>query len=106
MYCEDIEAWVFRHNHIRTLGSMANIKGNSTEDDNEENECHWLLRSPSTDDFDIISVAALGEWSVWKGVINNGYPITITCNECLSTADWYVFFYARCLAGSCETSVS
>ena len=98
MYCKDIEAWVFRHAHIFTHGHFQH--SSNTKETNEENECNWLLRSPSTDDFDIISVAALGEWSVWRGVVNVNYPITVTCNECISTADWYVFLYARCLACS------
>ena len=68
-----------------------NVKENNTEEKEKvENECNWLLRSPSTDDFDIISVAGMGGWSVWKGVVGVNYPITITCNECSSRADWYV----------------
>ncbi|EJK53216.1 hypothetical protein THAOC_27398 [Thalassiosira oceanica] len=87
MYCEDIEAWVFRHSRIRTMVNV-NVKENNTEEKEKvENECNWLLRSPSTDDFDIISVAEMGGWSVWKGVVGVNYPITVTCNECSSRAD-------------------
>lgn len=99
MYCEDIEAWVFRHSRIRTMVNV-NVKENNTEEKEKvENECNWLLRSPSTDDFDIISVAEMGGWSVWKGVVGVNYPITVTCNECSSRADCN--YHGECVDEKC-----
>lgn len=83
MYCEDIEAWVFRHPQIRTKNTA--VTGGETE-----NECNWLLRSPRTDSFDLIEVAEAGGWEVWKGVKDVDYTISITCNDCGDDADWYV----------------
>lgn len=72
IYCEDLESWVFRHANIFT----------SHDDQTEENECSWLLRSPQTESFDIIEVARESDWSVWTGYIEPDYSISITCNEC------------------------
>jgi len=71
VYCEDIESWVFRHEHIRTSLS-----------EDLENDCSWLLKSPETDSYDIIELAEESEWFVWKGLIESEYRISIECNEC------------------------
>ena len=73
VYCEDIEAWIFRHELIRT---------SSERDEEHENECSWLLRSPNTDSFDIIELSEENNWFVWQGLIENDYPVAIECNEC------------------------
>jgi len=96
IYCEDIEAWVFRHARIRTVPIE---EENNADEINEGNECNWLLRSPETDDFDIISVAEEGGWSVWKGVVGTNYPITVTCNECSSNADCN--YHGECVDEKC-----
>ncbi|KAL9187447.1 hypothetical protein ACHAXT_001550 [Thalassiosira profunda] len=77
VYCAELEAWVFRHEMIST----------SPRDEDEENECSWLLRSPETESFDIIEVAQeQNRWMIWEGRIEQEYSITITCNECYDEA--------------------
>eukprot|EP00577_Skeletonema_sp_RCC1716_P005244 CAMPEP_0113387154 /NCGR_PEP_ID=MMETSP0013_2-20120614/8386_1 /TAXON_ID=2843 ORGANISM="Skeletonema costatum, Strain 1716" /NCGR_SAMPLE_ID=MMETSP0013_2 /ASSEMBLY_ACC=CAM_ASM_000158 /LENGTH=769 /DNA_ID=CAMNT_0000270033 /DNA_START=12 /DNA_END=2318 /DNA_ORIENTATION=+ /assembly_acc=CAM_ASM_000158 len=74
IYCEDLEAWVFRHKNIRT-----------SLDELEENECSWLLKSPQTESFDLIE---LGQsfWNVWLGQVEREYPIFVGCNDCYDNA--------------------
>jgi len=93
MYCEDIEAWVFRHPQIRTKNTA--VTGGETE-----NECNWLLRSPRTDSFDLIEVAEAGGWEVWKGVKDVDYTISITCNDCGDDADCN--YNGKCVDQKCE----
>jgi len=74
IYCEKLEAWVFRHKNIRT-----------SLDELEENKCSWLLKSPQTESFDLIE---LGQsfWSVWLGQVEREYPIFVGCNDCYDNA--------------------
>jgi len=62
VYCEDDEAWVFRHERIRTSANEEN-----------ENECNWLLKSAHTDSYDIIELTKENAWSVWTDVVVPGY---------------------------------
>ncbi|KAL7551942.1 hypothetical protein ACHAWF_015151 [Thalassiosira exigua] len=78
MYCDEIESWVFNHPDIKT----SNPKESSTT----ENDCSWLLRSPSTDSYDITELAEDEEWFVWTGLIESDYRISIECNECTGNA--------------------
>ncbi len=73
VYCLAIKAWVFRHRDIKT--SKKN-----------QNECGWLLRSPETTEYDLLSVAK-EDWLWWKGTIEEGMVIKASCNECSSMAD-------------------
>lgn len=52
-----------------------------------QNECSWLLRSPTTDSYDLIQLAEETEWLIWKGLQESEYRISIECNECDSDAD-------------------
>lgn len=74
VYCEDIEAWVFRHPNILT--------SDTSDEVDDENECSWLLRSPSTETFDLTELAEEEEWFVWQGLVESDYRISIECNEC------------------------
>jgi len=75
IYCEDIEAWVFRHRHITTsLYSDAS------------NECQWLLRSEQTEDFDLVELSTRF-WRLWDGKIVDDYRIDIDCAECANDSD-------------------
>jgi hypothetical protein len=71
VYCEAIEAWVFRKYKRSRSSHMPNcVQSNSrpnpghknittalTEGNNSKNECDWLLRSPNTESYDIIQLA-------------------------------------------------
>ena len=69
---------MFRHEQISTSSPL---------EDQEENECSWLLRSDETDSYDVIEVATEGHWSVWTGQIDRESSISIDCNECNNNVD-------------------
>mmetsp|Transcript_22209 Transcript_22209/g.45394 ORF Transcript_22209/g.45394 Transcript_22209/m.45394 type:complete len:708 (+) Transcript_22209:228-2351(+) len=91
VYCEDDEAWVFRHERIRTSANEEN-----------ENECNWLLKSAHTDSYDIIELTKENAWSVWTDVVVPGYEISITCNECYSTSECN--YHGNCIKQKCHCS--
>jgi len=82
-YCEDINAWIFTHEHIK--------KGN------DDSGCNWLLRSPETDSYDLLEVNP--SWSIWVGVIGST-SVSITCNECNDNTDCNL--NGQCVDGSCQ----
>eukprot|EP00804_Cyclotella_cryptica_P006489 CCRYP_012786-RB/>CCRYP_012786-RB protein AED:0.12 eAED:0.12 QI:1112/0.7/0.90/1/0.8/0.90/11/549/703 len=73
VYCEDAESWVFRHEKISTTLS---------QEDDDQNECDWLLLSPQTENYDLIEMAQEEYWSMWRGAVMKNYEVYITCNEC------------------------
>jgi hypothetical protein len=76
VYCKELRAWVFRHPQIKT---SVNAR--------EENECSWLLRSPTTFSYNIAEVAPSEGWQVWKGMIDWSSGLSVSCNECAQTSD-------------------
>ena len=56
IYCDKIGSWVFTHPFITA-------SEDGTKNGEEENECSWLLRSPCTQNFDILSLLD-GDWKV------------------------------------------
>lgn len=72
-YCESENAWVFTHEMIR----KTKTSGNSS--------CPWLLRSPNTDEFDLLDVPHT--WEIWVGVIDNEAQMSVACNECRDDTD-------------------
>ncbi len=84
-YCQEEEAWVFMHERIRKEANRQNVS------------CPWLLRSPTTDSYDLLEV--LGDWSIWTGVIENGVTIHVSCNECESESDCN--FHGKCMDRVC-----
>ncbi len=69
-YCEDIESWVITHSKIRT-----------SLDENEKNECNWLLRSDETEEFDLVELSKTEHWFLWKGQVKKDYKIGVSCAE-------------------------
>lgn len=65
-YCKDIKSWVFIHENIR-------------KSKRHDSDCPWLLRSETTDAYDIEDVQ--GPWQVWRGLIETT-DVQISCNEC------------------------
>ena len=76
IYCEDIEAWVFQHQNIRTSPTQdEEVRFESIEicihlsiyhlikiyymlfAFQSKNDCSWLLKSQNTDSYDIIELA-------------------------------------------------
>jgi len=82
-YCEEISAWVFRHDNIR--------KGN------DESGCNWLLRSPETSEFDLLKVDP--GWSIWVGTVETTTVLT-SCNECSDDIDCNL--NGQCVDGKCD----
>jgi len=72
-YSTDIGAWIFTHPYI---------KKSIDEDPDSES---WLLRSPPTEDFDLLSSTA-EDWSIWLGRIDTT-RVTIACNLCIDDTD-------------------
>jgi len=93
VFCEAIDAWVFRHEDI-------SISRN--DDDERDNECAWLLYSDETNSFDIIELADENEWLVWTGQIQSDYKVSIVCNECHDKIDCN--FHGKCENKKCECS--
>ncbi len=44
----------------------------------------WLLRSPETDSYDLLTVG--GSWGIWLGRIDNT-EVNYACNACNEAAD-------------------
>ena len=47
-----------------------------------QNDCSWLLKSPSTDSYDIIEMAETTDWHLWDGSVKDGVKVSIECNDC------------------------
>lgn len=62
---------MFRHEQISTSSPL---------EDEEENECSWLLRSDETDSYDVIEVArrATGQSGQDKLILNLPSQLTVT----------------------------
>ena len=88
LYCHEIGSWVFRHSNIWT-----------SPDGKEENECSWLWRSSSTEDFDILSTSD-GAWEAWVGEVKPLVQVSITCNECSERPDCN--YHGHCIDKVCE----
>ncbi|KAL7534025.1 hypothetical protein ACHAXR_005587 [Thalassiosira sp. AJA248-18] len=84
-YCNEIGAWVFTHEDIRRKKS-ATTEG-----------CNWLLRSPETDEYNLLNV--VGDWQVWVGVIGNA-EVSISSNECKGNSDCNL--NGKCEEGECK----
>ena len=82
-YCEEISAWVFRHDNIR--------KGN------DESGCNWLLRSPETSEFDLLKVDP--DWHIWVGTVETTTVLT-SCNACSDDIDCNL--NGQCVDGKCD----
>ena len=70
-YCEKIKAWVLTHENIR-------------KSENDDSSCHWLLRSPETNSFNILDASE--KWDMWVGVLGTT-DVSISCNRCSEKAD-------------------
>ena len=75
IYCSEIESWVFQHRNIRT-----------SLNEEQENDCSWLLKSLNTESYDLIELAEETEWYMWTGLTESDYSISIECNECDDTS--------------------
>ena len=91
VYCNSLQSWVFRHPRIKT--SLNGI---------EENECSWLLRSPTTSSYNVADVASSGAWQVWKGMIDSSSGLSASCNGCLNEAD--CSYHGECVNQQCQCS--
>ena len=58
--------------------------------------CNWLLRSPETEEFDVLNV--VGDWQVWVGVIGKT-EVSITTNACTDISDCNL--NGECINGLC-----
>ncbi|KAL7548009.1 hypothetical protein ACHAWF_011289 [Thalassiosira exigua] len=74
-FCKEIKSWVFAHSDIKT-----------SPNEEDENECSWLMRSPPTHDYDIRKVANY-KWTIWKGQAESNAVISATCNECFDRSE-------------------
>ncbi|KAL7517087.1 hypothetical protein ACHAWX_002040 [Stephanocyclus meneghinianus] len=83
-YCKSEGAWVFMHKDIRK----------SNEDDNE---CPWLLRSPDTTEYNLLSVT--GTWTVWAGSLKQSGRFSALCDECSDISQCN--FHGQCISGRC-----
>ena len=70
-YCKSIKAWVLVHENIH-------------KSKRHGSDCPWLLRSETTDAYDIEDVQS--PWQVWRGVIEMT-NVQISCNECIDNDD-------------------
>ena len=86
IYCSEIESWVFQHRNIRT-----------SLNEEQENDCSWLLKSPNTESYDLIELAEETEWYMWTGLTESDYPISIECNECDDTSSCN--YHGQCIDG-------
>ena len=84
-YCKSIKSWVFMHENIR-------------KSRRQNSDCPWLLRSETTDAYDIEEIQ--GSWQVWQGVIATS-DVRISCNECSNDDDCNLNGVCR-ENGSCE----
>eukprot|EP00580_Thalassiosira_gravida_P005882 CAMPEP_0201654886 /NCGR_PEP_ID=MMETSP0493-20130528/45732_1 /ASSEMBLY_ACC=CAM_ASM_000838 /TAXON_ID=420259 /ORGANISM="Thalassiosira gravida, Strain GMp14c1" /LENGTH=425 /DNA_ID=CAMNT_0048131459 /DNA_START=779 /DNA_END=2056 /DNA_ORIENTATION=- len=75
MYCASEGAWVFTHENIRKSNKAV-----------QESPCHWLLRYPETEAYDLMDVSS-GPWEIWLGVIKHGAIMDIKCNGCNDDTD-------------------
>ena len=82
-YCEEISAWVFRHDNIKKS--------------NDKSGCNWLLRSPETSEFDLLNVE--GGWHIWVGTVETTNVLT-SCNECSDNIDCNL--NGQCVDGKCD----
>eukprot|EP00585_Thalassiosira_rotula_P005858 CAMPEP_0196159518 /NCGR_PEP_ID=MMETSP0910-20130528/46361_1 /TAXON_ID=49265 /ORGANISM="Thalassiosira rotula, Strain GSO102" /LENGTH=684 /DNA_ID=CAMNT_0041424439 /DNA_START=132 /DNA_END=2186 /DNA_ORIENTATION=+ len=85
-YSLDLGAWIFYHPLI-------------AKKKQEESE-PWLLRSPETDEFDLLNV--VGEWSIWFGVIDTTH-LSYSCTKCNTDTDCNL--NGLCVDGDCECNV-
>mmetsp|Transcript_39110 Transcript_39110/g.94141 ORF Transcript_39110/g.94141 Transcript_39110/m.94141 type:complete len:376 (-) Transcript_39110:222-1349(-) len=72
-YCDDIQAWVFRHESITRSKNQSRTKG-----------CNWLLRSPETTEYDLLEI--VGNWQVWVGIIGKA-EVSVATNSCSDEDD-------------------
>jgi len=70
-YSKESGGWVFTHPLIRK----------SLDEDASE---AWLLRSPETEEYDLLNVA--GEWNIWVGRIDTT-KVSFSCNACNDDVD-------------------
>ncbi|KAL7548821.1 hypothetical protein ACHAWF_012095 [Thalassiosira exigua] len=89
-YCADIKAWVFTHE------SISRIKPSNSSKRSMQG-CNWLLRSPETDEFDLLNV--VGNWKVWVGTIGNA-DVSIASTECAEDSDCNL--NGECVDGICN----
>ena len=71
-YCEG--HWIFTHKYIRK----------SRRSHLDDSDCNWLLRSPATDEFDLLDVD--GKWQLWSGDISET-EVNFICDECQDNSD-------------------
>jgi len=70
IYCDEIEAWVFRHKMIET-----------------ENECSWLWKSPTTKTYNLAEDLTGIAWDSWVGEVVPNSAVSIACIECSPSSD-------------------
>jgi len=85
-YSIELSAWIFTH------PLLAKKK--------EGEYVPWLLRSPETDEYDVLNVE--GDWDVWFGVIG-ATPLKYSCTECSTDTDCN--FNGQCVNRECECNV-
>ena len=83
--------WVLTHDYI------VKSKKEKAED------CPWLLRSPQTDEFDLLEI--YGSWQVWTSGIRDT-SVSIKCNECSSDSDCNLNGVCNKGTGKCECDVN
>lgn len=80
--------WILTHDYI-----VKSKKGKAEE-------CPWLLRSPETEEFDLLEID--GSWQVWTSGIEDT-SVSIKCNECVSDSDCNL--NGVCDNGKCDCDV-
>lgn len=85
-YCSDEEAWVFSVSGV-TKGSSRN------------NECNWLLRSPTTREYELSQVSLDG-WKIWNGNVETVHNFRYGNTDCDSESDCN--YHGSCSEGDCE----
>jgi hypothetical protein len=81
-YCTAEEAWVF---------TIANV----TTDKDRNDDCRWLLRSPTTSEYDFAAVPSTG-WKVWTGRVQAANDFQLADAACEDASDCNYH-------GSCES---
>ena len=94
-YCKSERAWVFMHSNIRK--SSINTRNNDDED-----ECPWLVKSEDTSDFNILEVDQ--DWKIWTGTVSNGANFQVYCTECEGEVDCN--YHGQCVDKHCKCEKS
>ena len=64
-----------------------------------QNPCSWLVKSQTTESYDLIHVGKENHWFVWKGLIESNQKVSIECNGCRDNSDCN--YNGECLGREC-----